>query len=184
MNCNQNQASASNRNWATINWWSIIAIWLSFHLFEVLLGFKITIEGWTGVKLTCAGFLVRSNSYSVLRSIRDALHDFVPFVQFKKHENTHWRRIILRKLQTKAFKFTNCITPSWVLFRFFKSCEWYQIAQSASYYLTNKIKVVSIFFFFGQVFYRQVCNNVIVTIEILWFNILKKEKHVNRKNED
>ena len=38
--------------------------------------------------------------------ICDALRELVPFVQFKKRENTHGRVLILVKLQAEACSFT------------------------------------------------------------------------------
>ena len=55
----------------------------------------------------------------------DTLRDLVPFVQFKKRENTHGGVLILVKLQATTTK-TN--TPTWVSFTFFKLYKWYRIA--------------------------------------------------------
>ena len=54
----------------------------------------------------------------------DALHDLVPFVQFKNLKNTHAGVLLLVKLQASKSN-----TPPWVFFTFFKLYKWYQIAQ-------------------------------------------------------
>ena len=57
--------------------------------------------------------------YSLSRKYTcDALRDLVPFVQFKKRENTHGGVVILVKLQASTCNFTKSNTPPWVLSRF------------------------------------------------------------------
>ena len=56
------------------------------------------------------------------------LRDLVPFVKFKNVKNTHGG-----VLSALACNFTKIKTPLWVFFRFFKLCEWYQIAQRVTY---------------------------------------------------
>ena len=69
----------------------------------------------------------------------DALHDLVPFVQFKKCENTNGKVFLLIQLQSEACNFTKSITLPWVHFTFFlKLYKWYQIT-----YMTNHIYDVS-----------------------------------------
>ena len=55
-----------------------------------------------------------------------ALRDWVPFVQFKKHEK-HPRKSV------NFSKVAGVNTPPWVLFMFFKLYKWYQIAQGTTY---------------------------------------------------
>ena len=75
-------------------------------------------------------------------NIWDALHDFVPFAQFKKRENSH-EGVLLLKLQNKACNFTKNNSPPWVFFTFFKLHKRYQITQSITYsFLQTKIKTV------------------------------------------
>ena len=50
--------------------------------------------------------------------ICDALHDLVPFVQFKKREKHPWR---------------SCSPPPWVFFTFLKLYKRYQIAQRTAF---------------------------------------------------
>ena len=45
----------------------------------------------------------------------DALRDFVPFVQFKKHEKHPWRNATF----SDACNVTKSNTPSWLFFMFF-----------------------------------------------------------------
>ena len=52
----------------------------------------------------------------------------------KNVKNTHGGVLLLAKLQAKACNFTKSNTPSWVFFTFFKLYEWYQIAQSTTYW--------------------------------------------------
>ena len=69
---------------------------------------------------------------------RDALRDFVSFVQFLKSKKHPWRSVTLVKLQTfslqlcglLACNFTKSNTPPWVFFTFFKLYKWYQNAQN------------------------------------------------------
>ena len=49
----------------------------------------------------------------------DALHNLVPFIQFKKHENTHGEKL----------NFTRSSTFPWVFFTFCKLHKWCQIMQ-------------------------------------------------------
>ena len=46
----------------------------------------------------------------------DALRDFVPFVQFKKRENTHGGVLLL----AEACNFAKSKTPPWLFFTIFK----------------------------------------------------------------
>ena len=67
-------------------------------------------------------------------NICGALHDLVPFAQFKKPEKHPWRS----KINTRAWvfftsNFTKINTPPWVFFMFFKLYKWYQIAQCTTY---------------------------------------------------
>ena len=65
-------------------------------------------------------------------NIYGALHDLVPFVQFKKNvKNTHREVLLLITLQVLAFSIGN--NPPWVFFMFFKSYKWYQITQRISF---------------------------------------------------
>ena len=48
----------------------------------------------------------------------DVLCGLVPFVRFKKSENTHGRVLLLVKLQVSACNFTKSNTPPWVFSRF------------------------------------------------------------------
>ena len=57
----------------------------------------------------------------------DALHDLVPFVQFKKREKHPWRSV----------NFTKINTPPWVFLTFFKLYEWYQIVQRTTNFLRS-----------------------------------------------
>ena len=49
----------------------------------------------------------------------DVLRDLVPFVQYKKHEKTHGRVLLLVKLQAGGVLLLSN-TPPWVFFAFFK----------------------------------------------------------------
>ena len=49
-------------------------------------------------------------------------------------ENTHGGVLLLVKLQASACNFTKNNTLPWVFFTLLKLYEWYQIAQSATYY--------------------------------------------------
>ena len=64
----------------------------------------------------------------VLVFVRDALCDLVPFVQFKKRENTHRGVLLL-----VASNFTKSNTLPCMLFTFYKLYKWYQIAQSITF---------------------------------------------------
>ena len=44
-------------------------------------------------------------------NIYDALRDLIPFVQFKKRENTHGGVLLLVKVQASACNFTKSNTP-------------------------------------------------------------------------
>ena len=61
-------------------------------------------------------------------SMCGALHDLVPFVQFKKQEKHPWRIVNF------TCNFTKINIPPWVFFAFFKSYKWYQIAQRITYF--------------------------------------------------
>ena len=52
---------------------------------------------------------VNRKDYS--KTIRDALRDLVPFVQFKNVKNIRERVLLLAKLQTSAYNFTKSNTP-------------------------------------------------------------------------
>ena len=68
------------------------------------------------------------NNYSIHAFyFSDALHNLVPFLQFKKRENTHGGMLSL------ACTFTKSNTLPWVFFMFFKLYKWYQIAQSITF---------------------------------------------------
>ena len=56
--------------------------------------------------------------------IWDTLRDLVSFVQFKIREKHPWRSVTFSNKSN---------TLPWVVFIFFKSHKWYQIAQSVSY---------------------------------------------------
>ena len=60
-------------------------------------------------------------------NIHDALHDLVPFVQFKKREKHPWRNLIFTKFAGLACNFAKSNTPPLVFFMFFKLYKWYQI---------------------------------------------------------
>ena len=60
-------------------------------------------------------------SYENKWFIRDALRNFVSFVQLKKRE----KHLLRSRLKSN--------TPPWVFFTFFKLYKWYQIAQSITY---------------------------------------------------
>ena len=61
--------------------------------------------------------------------IWDILHDLVPFVQFKKRENTHVRVLTF----SQVADFTKSNNHPWVFFTFLKLYKWYQIAQRTKY---------------------------------------------------
>ena len=58
--------------------------------------------------------------------ICDTLRDLVPFVQFKKCENTHGGMLLL---VTATLLNVTLLHGSWVFFTFFKLYKWYQIEQ-------------------------------------------------------
>ena len=68
-----------------------------------------------------------------------ALSDLVPFVQFKKRENTDRGVLIFAKLQASACNFTKINTPPWVFFTFLKLYKWYQIAQRITNIFAQKV---------------------------------------------
>ena len=73
-----------------------------------------------------------SNSFGMSWSfsfIWNALHDFLPFAQINKRENTHGWVLLLVKLQAEACNFTKSETPPWIFFTFLKLYKWNQIAQ-------------------------------------------------------
>ena len=55
----------------------------------------------------------------------------------KNGKNTHGGVLLLVELQAEAYNFDKSKTPPWVFFTFFKLYEWYQIAQSTTYFLAN-----------------------------------------------
>ena len=64
-----------------------------------------------------------------MHDMSGALRDLVPCAQFKKREKHPWRSNTF----SKAAGFSLKVTPlPWVFFTFFKSYEWYQIAQSTT----------------------------------------------------
>ena len=70
-------------------------------------------------------------------NIYNAWLNLVLFLRFKKREkNTHGGVLLLVKLQALACNFTKNNTPPWMFFTFFKSCKWYQTAQSIT--ITDK----------------------------------------------
>ena len=55
-----------------------------------------------------------------------ALHDLVPFVQFKKHEKHPWRSVIFSQVAGSSLQlYSKSNTPTWVFFAFFKLYKWY-----------------------------------------------------------
>ena len=60
----------------------------------------------------------------------DALRDLVPFLNFKKRENTHRGVMFFAELQAEAYDFTKSIFPPWELLTIFKLHKRYQIPQS------------------------------------------------------
>ena len=63
----------------------------------------------------CNGF--HKSSLNSIKTFKfDALRDLVPFVQFRKRENTHRGVLRLVKLRALARNFTKSITPPWVFF--------------------------------------------------------------------
>ena len=69
-----------------------------------------------------------------------ALRDLVPFVQFKRRENTHGGVLLLVKLQVSAYNFTKSNTTPWVFFTFYKLHKWYQIVQASQMYWFAGVK--------------------------------------------
>ena len=65
-------------------------------------------------------------SPSTSHTICDALHDFISFIQFKKHEKYPWWNVTISKVSG----FTKSSTPPCVFLTFLKLCKWYYIAQS------------------------------------------------------
>ena len=51
-------------------------------------------------------------------TVCDVLRDLIPFVQFKKRENTHGGALLLVKLHAEVCNFTKSNTPPWVFFKF------------------------------------------------------------------
>ena len=72
--------------------------------------------------------------------ICDTLRDLVPFVQFKKCENTHGGMLLL---VTATLLNVTLLHGSWVFFKFFKLYKWYQIEQR----ITIKNQDILNFFF-------------------------------------
>ena len=70
---------------------------------------------------------------SLAIDIWDALHDLVPFVQFKKCEKHPGKSVLLVKLQALACKLTKSNTRSWVFSTFLKLCKWHQITLRISH---------------------------------------------------
>ena len=66
-------------------------------------------------------------------AVCDVLRDLVPFVQFKKRENTQGGALLLVKLHAEVCNFTKSNTPPWLFFTFLKLYKWYQIAQYIIY---------------------------------------------------
>ena len=66
-------------------------------------------------------------------NICDVFCDLVPFVKFKKHENTHGGELLLIKFQALAYIFPKSNTPLWVFFTLFKFYKWYKIVQSVTF---------------------------------------------------
>ena len=66
--------------------------------------------------------------------ICDALHDLVPFLQFKNCEQYPWRSFTFSFILT--FTFINCTKSninSWVFFTFMKLCKWLKNRRKASH---------------------------------------------------
>ena len=82
--------------------------------------------------------------------ICDALRELVPYLKFKKRENTHERVLLLVKLQTSN-------TPPWVFFILIKLYKWYKIAQSIIYQFamsTRQPKKIIFVLPFSQVLWK------------------------------
>ena len=56
----------------------------------------------------------------IMMFIYGAFRDLVPFVQFKKRENSHGGVLLFVKFQALACNFTKSNTPPWVFFMFLK----------------------------------------------------------------
>ena len=69
--------------------------------------------------------------------ICDALHDLVPFLQFKKRENALGGVLPLVNLQASACNFTKSHTLVRAFFTFFKFHKWYQIPELITYILVR-----------------------------------------------
>ena len=76
----------------------------------------------------------------------DALHNLVPFLQFKKRENTHGGMLSL-SLHLKSN------TLPWVFFMFFKLYKWYQIAQRITIILILMSLVLQQQYYYFQIMY-------------------------------
>ena len=70
--------------------------------------------------------------------ICDVLRNLIPFVQFKKHENTHRGVLVLGKVADFSLQLNKSDAPSWLFFKFSRLCKCYQIAQNNTYALTLK----------------------------------------------
>ena len=75
-------------------------------------------------------------------TVCDVLRDLIPFVQFKKRENTHGGALLLVKLHAEVCNFTKSNTPPWVFFKFLKLYKWYQIEQHHIYIQNNVRHVI------------------------------------------
>ena len=66
-----------------------------------------------------------------MKTICDALHNLIPFVQLKKNvKKTHGRVLLLVKLQPLAYNTAKSNSSPWVFFTFFKFRKWYQTTQN------------------------------------------------------
>ena len=97
---------ASNKVVRCFNFYSVPLISRSFKAISIIWKKSSSHVFWKLVKDKSLGFLVLC--------ICDALHCLVPFVQFKKRENTHGEKLRLVKLQTSA----KSNTLPWVFFTF------------------------------------------------------------------
>ena len=89
----------------------------------------LNVKCWNLIFLTSFWSLCSEiNSLFKVIQICDTLRDLVPFVQFKKRENTHGGVLPLKKLQT----------PPCVFLVFIKLHKWYQITQSVSFVSKKK----------------------------------------------
>ena len=73
----------------------------------------------------------------------DVLCGLVPFVRFKKSENTHGRVLLLVKLQVSACNFTKSNTPPWLFFTFLKLYIRYQITRVTKVALLRLFLLIS-----------------------------------------